>query len=91
MHIQLLKIFRLNVLALSLFVISCDSQSSSDEGALDGSNYKGPYVGNQRTKVFHIPNCRFVPDIIDKTYFDTRQQAIDSSYTADKSTSGCKP
>lgn len=38
------------------------------------------YVGNVNSKKFHLPTCSSLPDEINRTYFDNRQEAIDNGY-----------
>ena len=42
----------------------------------------GKYVGNSKTKKFHLKNCRYVDQISPdhKVYFSTRQAAINAGY-----------
>ncbi|MCR4399464.1 MAG: MBL fold metallo-hydrolase, partial [Syntrophomonadaceae bacterium] len=42
----------------------------------------GPgYVGNLRSKRFHLPSCTGLPTEHNRVYFATRQQALDAGYT----------
>lgn len=38
------------------------------------------YIGNLNTKKFHYPSCSSLPNPENRTYFDTRQEAIDAGY-----------
>jgi beta-lactamase superfamily II metal-dependent hydrolase len=41
---------------------------------------EGAYIGNLNTKKFHLPSCSSLPNPENRTYFDTRQTAIDAGY-----------
>jgi len=38
------------------------------------------YVGNINSKKLHLPTCNSLPDEVNRTYFDNRQEAIDNGY-----------
>ncbi|MHB9038496.1 MAG: Ada metal-binding domain-containing protein [Armatimonadota bacterium] len=38
------------------------------------------YIGNTRSFVFHRQSCRHLPHKENRTYFDTRKEAIDTGY-----------
>lgn len=46
------------------------------------------YIGNVKSYVFHRQTCRHLPTIKNRTYFDTRTQAIDAGYRPCRK---CKP
>ncbi len=39
------------------------------------------YIGNMNSHKFHLPTCRTLPKEKNRTYFATRQDAIDAGYT----------
>ena len=47
---------------------------------IGGSTSVGVYIGNIRTYVFHRQSCRHLPSVKNRSYFDTRQRAIDAGY-----------
>jgi hypothetical protein len=52
------------------------------------SNSAPAYIGNVRSHVFHRQICRHLPTAKNRTYFDTRSQAIDAGYRPCRK---CKP
>ncbi len=46
------------------------------------------YIGNVRSCVFHKQTCRYLPTAKNRTYFNTRTQAIDAGYRPCRK---CKP
>lgn len=46
------------------------------------------YIGNVRSYVFHRQTCHHLPTAKNRTYFDTRAQAIDAGYRPCRK---CKP
>ncbi len=53
------------------------SASEAQEQQLAGISY----IGNLRSHKFHLPSCRNLPKESNRTYFDSRQEAIDAGYT----------
>ncbi len=41
---------------------------------------EGAYIGNVNSKKFHLPSCSTLPNPENRTFFDTRQEAIDAGY-----------
>ena len=39
------------------------------------------YIGNSKTKKFHLPSCKTLPAEHNRMYFDTRDNAIQAGYT----------
>lgn len=46
------------------------------------------YIGNLHSHKFHLPTCKNLPKESNRTYFDSRQEAIDAGYTP---CGNCKP
>lgn len=44
------------------------------------SEQKDAYIGNRKTKKFHLPTCRSLPKESNRVYFDTRDEAINEGY-----------
>ncbi|MHB1154414.1 MAG: ComEC/Rec2 family competence protein [Eubacteriales bacterium] len=38
------------------------------------------YIGNVNTLKFHLPSCSYLPDKVNRIYFDDRQKAINAGY-----------
>ncbi|MHB9036317.1 MAG: Ada metal-binding domain-containing protein [Armatimonadota bacterium] len=38
------------------------------------------YIGNTRSYVFHRQSCRYLPHANNRSYFDSRNEAIDAGY-----------
>jgi hypothetical protein len=53
-----------------------------------GRNEVPAYIGNVRSYVFHRQTCRHLPTARNRTYFDTRAQAINAGYRPCRN---CKP
>ena len=60
------------------------SASEAQEQQLAGISY----IGNLRSHKFHLLSCRNLPKESNRTYFDSRQEAIDAGYTP---CGNCKP
>lgn len=41
----------------------------------------GGYIGNTESKKFHESSCSYLPDPSNRTYFDTRDEALNSGYS----------
>ena len=41
---------------------------------------QGAYIGNRRTKKFHLPTCHTLPKESNRVYFDARSEAIDNGF-----------
>ena len=39
------------------------------------------YIGNLNTKKFHAPDCKNLPDEINRIYFTTREEAVSAGYS----------
>ena len=70
------------VLGIGLFFQSCGTTDVTSDPQR---------IGNERRKVFHTKECRFVTEIIDKVNFANREEAIAAGFSPDGSNSGCKP
>lgn len=46
-----------------------------------GNTAAAGYIGNSKTKKFHLPSCHTLPAEQNKIYFDTRDSAIQEGYT----------
>ena len=46
------------------------------------------YIGNLRSHKFHLPTCKNLPKESNRTFFDSRQEALDAGYTP---CANCKP
>lgn len=46
------------------------------------------YIGNSRSYVFHRQTCRHLPAAKNRTYFNTRSEAVDAGYRPCRK---CKP
>lgn len=62
------------------------SESKPSEKPGDGWDFPPPensdgYIGNTSTKKFHEPSCSYLPDAANRTYFDTRDEALDAGYS----------
>jgi len=60
------------------------SPSTTDSTGTTGFQY----IGNPKTKKFHLPTCSYLPAENNRVYFDTRQEAIDAGYSP---CGHCKP
>ena len=49
---------------------------------------KTAYIGNRKTKKFHLPSCRTLPKESNQVNFDTREEAINKGYDP---CGNCKP
>ena len=72
-------------------------QTSKNENAItnptevDGSGQNAAdilYIGNKRSNIFHLPTCANLPDESNRTYFMSRQDAVDEGY---QPCGNCKP
>ncbi|MBS1903441.1 MAG: hypothetical protein JSS75_07050 [Bacteroidetes bacterium] len=82
-----LRIFAFGIL-LGAVVGGCSSTTNTDNGS--NGNGTVSYYGNKSTKVFHLPNCRYVGTGSNWITFSTRQEAINAGYTPDAS-GACNP
>lgn len=46
-----------------------------------GDTVEAGYIGNSKTKKFHLPSCKTLPAEHNRMYFDTRDNAIQAGYT----------
>lgn len=38
------------------------------------------YIGNTRSYVFHRQTCRYLPNARNRSYFESRKEAVDAGY-----------
>lgn len=62
------------------------TSGKNSEKTGDGWDFPPPeggdgYIGNTSTKKFHEPSCSYLPDSSNRTYFDTRDEALDAGYS----------
>lgn len=46
----------------------------------NNSNTKLTYIGNTKTKKYHLDTCRSLPDLENRTYFNTKEEAQAAGY-----------
>lgn len=64
------------------------SGSSSGDGGPREIPVADTYIGNTKTKKFHLPSCSYLPDQNHQETFDSRDEAIAAGYTP---CGHCKP
>lgn len=70
-------------------IASESSDTNSSDGTIHGGGswtFPAPensdgYIGNASTKKFHVPSCSYLPDSSNRTYFDTRDEALGAGYS----------
>lgn len=68
------------------FLIACSLLMAANLSVC--SNSAPAYIGNLRSHVFHRQTCRYLPAAKNRTYFDTRTEAVDGGYRPCRK---CKP
>ena len=58
-----------------------------EQVASNEANEQG-YIGNKNSKIFHLTNCSSLPNESNRSYFDSKDEAINSGYRACKK---CNP
>ena len=67
--------------------IRSDLLVKAEEMAVMRAAYQAPeteaeqeYIGNRKSKKFHYPSCRTLPKENNRTYFSTRDEAVEQGY-----------
>ena len=59
---------------------SSSSWNRTNPGTTRDEPTTDSYIGNKNSKKFHLPTCSYLPDIGNRVYFDTRDDALAAGY-----------
>ncbi len=79
---------RVRLLAIALVVVLVAVAVGLSMSSNVAPKSTAMYIGNVRTYVFHRESCHYLPYEKNRTYFDSRQKAIEAGYRACRK---CKP
>ncbi|MGI6451884.1 MAG: ComEC/Rec2 family competence protein [Syntrophomonadaceae bacterium] len=95
---QLLQKAKTEVLRTDIngtIVISCDGDKLTIKPSIEVRNQdpvtnqpQEKYIGNKKSQVFHLSNCRNLPEAHNQVYFSQREEAIESGF---RPCSNCNP
>jgi len=58
------------------------AQTNPTQGSIPEQEQANPYIGNKKSEKFHLPTCSSLPSEKNRIYFSSRQEAVQSGYTA---------